>query len=221
VRSATPPSIQPFLALNADIDPDEAIRRLRVNALASHQSSMGTGDQLVQMLQRTVAQIERSHNRIQTMSTILFVAGLIVLGAGVYETVAGRQDVWAALLGVTGGIAALATVFWTAPLDKVTASVTDLVKLETAFLGYIRVIGEIDSFFQMQYLDIIGGERDGQTKETLAHAILDTTSQMKDMMTHVITLIDDHVTGDGDAVVQLRRQAEETERRLKSLETTR
>jgi len=214
-----PASANPFLVLTEDMKPDEAIRRLRVNAIASHQNSMGTGDQLVQMLQRTVAQIERSHNRIQTMNTILFIAGLAVLAVGVYETFAGRQDVWAPLLGISGGVAALATVFWTAPLDKVSSSVTDLVKLETAFLGYIRVIGEIDSFFQMQYLDIIGGERDGQSKETLAHAILDTTAQMKEMMTHVITLIDDHVTVGGDAVTQLRRQAEETERRVKALET--
>ena len=209
---------KPLLTVDENTDPAEAIQRLRVNALASHQRSMGTGDQLVQMLQRTVEQIEKSHSRIQTMSMILFVAGLAVLGVGLYEAVAGRQDVWAALLGVSGGIAALAAVFWTAPLDKVSASVTDLVKLETAFLGYIRVIGEIDSFFQMQYLDIIGGERDGQARDTLSHAILDTTGQMKDMMSHVITLIDDHVAGGGDAIVQLRRQAEETERRLKALE---
>lgn len=221
MNKAIPTPALPFLILGQDIEPDEAIRRLQVNALAAHQNSMGTGDQLVQMLQRTVAQMERSHNRVQTMSIVLFVAGLAVLGVGVYETVAGSQDAWAALLGTSGGIAALATVFWTAPLDKVSQSVTDLVKLETVFLGYIRVIGEIDSFFQMQYLDIIGGDRDGDAKETLASAILNTTAQMKDMMTTAITLIDEHVTERGDALAQLQRHIDETDRRLKALEVDR
>jgi hypothetical protein len=199
------------------LEHDEQIRQLRVNALAAHQKSMGTGDELVTMLRRAVAQMETAHNRVQTMSTVLFVAGFCVLGVGIYEAVRGRNNVWAALFGASGGVAALAAVFWTAPLDKVSTSITDLVRLETAFLGYIRVVGEIDSFFQMQYLDIIGGDREGTGRETLANAIRDTTTQMKEMMSHAIKLIDD-TPGRSEVVDQLRSKAEEADRRLKALE---
>lgn len=214
------PKPRSFLSFDDNVEPEEAIRRLQVNALAAHQDSMGTGNQLVEMLQRAVAQMERSHNRIQTMSTILFLVGLAVLGVGVYETVAGKQEVWAALLGTAGGITALATVFWTAPLDKVSDSVTDLVKLETAFLGYIRVIGEIDSFFQMQYLDIIGAGRNGKAKETLADAIMNTTSEMKDMMSTTLSLLDEHVAERSDAFADLQRQLADVNQRLKMLESS-
>jgi hypothetical protein len=204
-----------------NVDPRETIERLRVNALIAHQTSMGAGDQLVQLLLRTVRQMEKSHNRVQTMSTVLFVAGLCVLGVGVYETVAGNGDVWAALLGTSGGIAALAAVFWTAPLDKVSASINDLVKLETVFLGYIRVIGEIDSFFQMQYLDIISGSCEDDAKDTLANAIRDTTSQMKDMMSTAIELLDNHRGDQHELLERLQQEAAAVDERLKALEETR
>jgi hypothetical protein len=201
------------------MNPAEAIRVLQVNALAAHQSSMGTGDQLVQMLQRAVAQMEKAHNRVQTLSTLLFIAGLCLLGVGIYEGLAGGGEAWAAIIGTSGGITALAAVFWTAPLEKVSASITELVRLETAFLGYIRVIGEIDSFFQMQYLDIISDASNGQAKETLANAIRDTTTQMKEMMSHAIGLIDSHVAGQPDAFEQLQKQVADAQKRLNALET--
>jgi hypothetical protein len=172
-------------------DVTEDLEHLRLNALAVHQRSMGRGDELVQILQRTIAQVERTHNRIQTMNTVLFVTGIGVLIAGVTMVLTGREDVWPPLLGAVGGISALAAVFWTAPLDKVSASVNDLVKLETAFLGYIRVIGEIDSGFQMQYLDIVQGN--GNTG-TLSQAIRDTTAQMSGVMKTTVELIDERIS---------------------------
>jgi hypothetical protein len=188
-----PPATQ-ILPLTPDMSEDEARRRLQINALASHQRSMGRGDELVQILQRTIGQMERTHNRIQYMSTILFVAGIGVLIAGVAGVLTGNDDVWPALLGGAGGIGALAAVFWTAPLDKVSASVNDLVKLEAAFLGYIRVIGEIDSGFQMQYLSIVQSSNGGPGAATLSQAIRDTTAQMKDMMITTVELIDERVS---------------------------
>jgi hypothetical protein len=165
---------------------------LRMQALASHQTSLGQGDELVQILKQTIAQMERAHRRIQRMSIALFSTGLLVLLAGTAGVLLGDEATWAALVGGTGGLGALAAVFWTAPLDKVSASVNDLIKLEVAFLGYIRVIGEIDSGFQMQYLDILQSDKGNGT--SLGQAIRDTTSQMREMMTATVELIDRHVS---------------------------
>jgi hypothetical protein len=211
-----PAPTQVLLPLSADMDPAEAIKRLQVNALASHQNSMGTGDQLVRLLQRTIEQVERTHSRIQLLNTMLFAAGLVVLGVALYGTLSGDGKLWSAILGTAGALAAFGAVFWTTPLDKVSSSVTDLVRLETAFLGYIRVIGEIDSFFQMQYLDILGGAHNGNSKETLANAIDDTATKMKEMMTHAIGLINGPASD--KAVAELQKQLHACEQRLGALE---
>lgn len=210
-----------LLPLDPDVGTEENLRRLQVNALAVHQRSMGRSDELVQILERTVAQVERTHARVKALSTSLFIAGLIVLAAGVSGVLLGEQEAVSAVLSAIGGFAAFAAVFWTTPLDKVSASISDLVKLETAFLGYVRVIGEIDSFFQMQYLDIVGNRADGraQLKDSLATAIRDTTQQMKDMMSHTVALIDSHVAGNGEALGKLRAEVDDAARRLSRLES--
>jgi len=95
--------------------------------------------------------------------------------------------------------------------------VTDLVKLEAAFLGYIRVIGEIDSFFQMQYIDIIQ-HKGGELPATLPQTIRDTTTQMKEMMTTTVQLIDDHVTGGVGSAAGIRAELEKLMERVTALE---
>jgi len=207
-----------LLPLDPAMPPADMLRNLRMNALLAHQRSVGRGDELVRILQRTIEQMEKSHSRVQNMSITLFVAGLILLAVGVYEIVFGGQgqEIWAALLGGTGGVAALAATFWTAPLDKISASVSDLVKLEAAFLGYIRVIGELDSAFQMQYLDILAGSG----KVGLDQVINDTTRQMKDIMTLTLDLIDKYVVVQGYALSELQKQTTEINERLNKLEAT-
>jgi hypothetical protein len=78
------------------------------------------------------------------------------------------------------------------------------------------VIGELDSAFQMQYLDILAGT--GQVG--LDQVINDTTNQMKIIMTHTLDLIDKYVEGQGDALSELQKQATEIDKRLKVLEAT-
>jgi hypothetical protein len=207
-----------LLTIEPKMSPEEALDRLRVNALAVHQRSMGRSDELVRILERTVQQLEKTHGRVKLMSTLLFVAGLLLVAAGAIAILAGNQDLWAVAIGGAGGLAAVAAVFWTAPLEKISNSVTDLVKLEAAFLGYIRVIGEIDSFFQMQYLDIIR-EPSAAGKQALTNTILNTTSQMKDIMTHAVELIDEHVSLPSESMSELRREFGAAAERLKRLET--
>jgi hypothetical protein len=205
-----------LLSVDPAMSQIDILRTLRMNALIAHQRSVGRGDELVRILQRTTEQMEKSHSRVQNMSITLFMAGLILLAVGVYKIAFGNegQEIWAALLGGTGGVAALAATFWTAPLDKISSSVSDLVKLEAAFLGYIRVIGEVDSAFQMQYLDILSGT----SRVGLDQVINDTTRQMKEIMTHTLDLIDKYVEGKGDYLNEIKKQTTEIDERLKKLE---
>ncbi|MGD8969348.1 MAG: hypothetical protein PVI07_17730 [Anaerolineae bacterium] len=201
---------------SAEVKEAAFLFELRSQALALHQKTVGRGDKLIEILERAVDQMETSHRRLQNMSTILFGAGLILLAAGVAQVIIGgaNQGVWGALLGGTGGIATLAATFWTAPLDKISDSVSDLVKLEAAFLGYIRVIGEIDSAFQMQYLDILAGK----SPLTLYEVTDKTTTQMKTMMEHTLVLIDRYVVGPGHALSELQKLTASVDERLTALE---
>jgi hypothetical protein len=203
------------LPLEPGMAREELLDRLRMNALLAHQYSVGRGDELVQILKRTIGQMEKTHSRVQNMSTILFGAGLVVLAAGVgLIAFGGRgQEIWAALLGGTGGLASLVATFWTAPSERLSDSISDLVKLEAAFLGYIRVIGEVDSAFQMQYLDILAGQ-DG----SLNNVINDTTTLMRSITDDTLQLIDRYVAGQGNALNALQKQLEEMKERLATLE---
>jgi hypothetical protein len=208
-----------LLGIEPEMSPDDALRRLQVNALAVHQRSMGRGDELVQILATTVKQLERSHTRIQTMSTILFGVGIVAFATGLVAVLFGHQQVWVTVIGGVGGLMAFAAVFWTGPMDRVAASVTSLVKLEAAFLGYIRWIGEVDSFFQMQYLDIVRGtSQNGDAKTSLAQAITNTTNQMKEAMSHTVTLIDEHVPLPAKSLSALEKQIADMTARVKELE---
>ena len=210
--AAPAPATQHQAAANGR--PDDPLFKLRTAALEAHQRSVGRGDELVEILKRTIEQMEKSHNRVQNLSTVLFAAGLVMLAVGIYLVVAGRSDWGGAILGGAGGLTALAATFWTAPLEKVSDSICDLVKLEAAFLGYIRVIGELDSAFQMQYLDILAGK----SNLTLDRVINETTSQMKTIMEHTLSSIDKYVVGQGRALSELSKAVAESDRRLKALE---
>ena len=180
-----------LLPLDPALEREELLQNLKINALSAHQKSVGRGDELVIILRNTIEQVEKTHNRVQNMSTILFVTGLVMIAAGIYGIVFGSQgqEIWSALLGGTGGVAAVVATFYTSPIEKISASIINLVKLETAFLGYIRVIGELDSAFQLRYLDILSG--DAGSFELVVNQ---TTEQVKDIMKETIRLIDRYVT---------------------------
>ena len=202
-----------LLPLNLNMAPSELLQTLRMNALLAHQTSIGRGDELVQILKNTIGQMEGTHRRVQIMSMILFATGIIMLGIGVFFAFKGKE-VWGILMGGTGGVASLLATFWTAPVDKMANSIADLVKLEAAFLGYIRIIGELDSAFQMQYLDILAGSNN----ISLDQVMNDTTQQMKDVMKHTLSLIDCYVVRPGETLTKLREDVDEINSRLKTVE---
>lgn len=208
------------LDISADMTHDEILRVLRINALRAHQIAVGRGDELVQLLKRAVHNMEVSHSRIQWLSIIFFVFGLVVMIAGVYFALFGTagKEVWGTILGVSGGLGSLVSLFYTTPLDKISRSVNNLIQLETAFLGYIRVVGEVDSAFQWQYIETMGGS-EGHTSDVLA----ETTKHMKDMMGHTMNLIDRYCAEDSESLQQIRQALEsmktEFDDRLKQVET--
>jgi hypothetical protein len=192
-----------LLPLDPSLKPAELMRNLRMNALLAHQQSVGRGDELIKILKNTIGQMEKTHMRVQVMSTTLFFTGIVVLAAAAASVVVGGgASAWNVVIGGLGGLTAIAATFWTAPLDKMSDSIADLVKLEVAFLGYIRVIGELDSAFQMQYLDILNGT----SQTTMENVTKEVTDRMKEIMSHSMGLIDQYVVGQGHALSEVQKR---------------
>jgi hypothetical protein len=215
---ATP--FSPQLQISEDMSHEEILRVLRINALSAHQIAVGRGDELVQLLKRAVHNMEESHSRIQLLSVVFFAVGLLTMIAGVCVALFGTagKETWSTILGVGGGLGSLVSLFYTTPLDKISSSVSNLIKLETAFLGYIRVVGEVDSAFQWQYIETMDGSG-GHISDVLQEA----TEHMKTMMSHTMDLIDRYCAEDSESLQQIRQALEsmktEFDDRLKQLET--
>jgi hypothetical protein len=205
-----------YFDINENLEHEELLTRLRINALFDHQDSVGRGDELVNILKRTIQHLEEAHKRIKNMSTALFIAGLVLLAAAVYQILLGRegQEVWSALLGGLGGVNTLAATFWTTPLKRIAESVVDLVSLETIFLGYIRVIGEADSSFQRQYLDTLSA-KDTRKMDEISSGF---ATQVSTAMNDTIELIEKHLVGKREALQDLKNQLTDLEKRVKKIE---
>ena len=194
--------------------------RLRANALQAHQVAVGRGDKLVQLLERAVHKMEQTQNRLLILNTVFFAFGLIALGAGIYMALLGGagKQAWGVLLGGVGGLASAVSIFYTAPLDKIAQSIKDLIQLETAFLGYIRMIGEVDSAFQWQYIELMDTRQVG----ALSDVTRDTVQAVQEMMSHTMELVDRYTGGEAGALDELRGQLkairQELEARIKALE---
>ena len=196
-------------------DLDQLIKGLQAKAISAHQDSVGRGNQLVKLLLDAVTQLKGTHSRIQNMSAAFFILGIVIMGLGVFMALFGSagKEVWGTILGAGGGLGAAVTMFYTGPLTKISNSVTNLIKLETAFLGYIRVVGEVDSAFQWQYLERLSGSQNVNIA-TIADA---TTRQMKEMMTHTMSLIDQYVAEETPSMTDLKRKLDEASAEIAAL----
>ena len=196
----------------------EIVNELQARAIYAHQESVGRGDQLVKLLEDAINQMKMSNNRIIWLSTIFFVFGLFVLGLGVYMTFFddSGKEAWGAIFGVSGGLAAAASIFYSGPITKISNSITNLIKLETAFLGYIRVVGEVDSAFQWQYIEKLGNPDKTTELETISTS---TTNRMKDIMSETMKLIDEHVADETPSIKDLRKQLDEMKNQLEVIES--
>ena len=209
-----------LVSLRDNMSQQELFVALRVNALKSHQLSVGRGDMLVALLERTVRRIESTHIRIQTLSTIFFAFGLLVIAFAAYLAVNGDVggEVWGSMFGV-GGITSAASIFYTGPLNRIARSVKNLVQLQTAFLGYIRVIGEIDSAFQWRYIE----RMEGKTLDDISLIEQSATDRMQVIMDTTMKLIDQYASEDSSSEMEklsknLEQAKQDLDTRLKKLE---
>ena len=101
------------------------------------------------------------------MHIVIFLVGLAILIMTLYfgwtdissnEIPAANQGAdWFSflrgLVGLTGGLFAIVlSQFYRSPINNISKSITRLVKIDVAFLGYLRQINQIDATFKQLYL---------------------------------------------------------------------
>lgn len=166
---------------------DWSKENVRLAVIETHREAVGRGDKLVEILERAIRSMEETQNRLLMMNTYFFVLGMVVLAAGFFMAIFGPEgrEIWGTIFAGMGGLMGGIGIFYKNPLSAISHSLVQLVKLETAFLGYIRVIGEIDSAFQWQYLEAMTPGASIAISDVTA----DTTRQMKDIMSHTMELL--------------------------------
>ncbi len=201
-----------YLEIKKGMSNEEIANVLRNNAIIAHQNSVGQGNKLIQLLERALKHMETTHKWLQDMNVILFFVGIVVIVAGILLVYKGNGNssngsnvIPGLIFGVGGSGISLATIFINAPMKRISSGIADLIQLETAFLGFIRAIGEIDSAFQWRYIETLYGESKGR----LDVNIEDTKTFMVDMVTKTMALIDQYVGS-----VKISNESQEELKRL-------
>ena len=210
-----------LITLKSDMTDEERINALQSNALILHQNSVGQGEILIDLLKRTITKVEDTQKRIQFLNTAFFFFGLAVLALGIIVSLFGDSGgaVWGSMLGV-GSLTSAVSLFVTTPMKRISKSIKDLIQLETAFLDYIRVVGEIDTGFQWQYIENMAG-KEGTDIEIL---INETHKSMQKIISNTMALINKYSSDSEYINVQeIRSKFEQLKRdlnaRLRALES--
>lgn len=204
-----------YLSIQEDMS-DEKIRdRLRTNALMSHQISVGEGNKLIQLLERSLNHMETTHKWLQYMNVTLFFVGLIIIVTGLILILMDPKSNWiqSLILGGSGGGLSLVTIFLNAPMKRISSGITNLIQLETAFLGFIRAIGEVDSAFQWRYIETLFGKSGGR----LDVNIDDTKCFMIEIISTTMKLIDKYI-GSGTVLEDSKQELETMKQQINELE---
>lgn len=178
-----------FYHLEEGMTNEEIRNRLRNNAILAHQFSVGEGNKLIQFLERAIKHMETTHKWLQYMNAMLFLIGIVVIIAGLVKAFVGSNAYIGLILSGGGGTISLITILINAPLKRISSGITNLIQLETAFLGFIRVIGEVDSAFQMRFIESIYGESGSRLDVHIA----DTKKYMLEIVSTTMELIDKYL----------------------------
>src|SRR5690348_15852863 len=70
---------------------EQRLAALRQNALVAHQHAVGLGDQLIEILERAISQMERTHSRVLGMSMALFDSCVLLIVTAAGQVVVGCE----------------------------------------------------------------------------------------------------------------------------------
>jgi len=121
---------------------------------------LGDADkQIMAQFNSLMAQARAGFTMSMFMHGAIFVVGVLVLGYSLYVAFSHGFETFERYVGVGAAVGSLGTLlllFYKDPLKNIRESVTNLVKVNVIFLGYVRQINQIDATFKQLFLASTG-----------------------------------------------------------------
>jgi HEAT repeat protein len=172
----------------AQLGGEAAIRTLqaqRTQALDTYTQLLGDADkQIMAQFNQLMAQARAGFTMSMTMHGVIFAIGVVVLSFSLYVALSQGFETFERYVGIGAAIGSLGTLlllFYRDPLKNIRESVTNLVKVNVIFLGYVRQINQIDATFKHLFLASagFGAEQMNQTVLHIQGSVKQTMEEVK------------------------------------------
>lgn len=156
------------------------LQRQREEALKAYSDILKSADdQIMAQFEGLVKQARAAFSMTMWMHATIFGLGVVVLCISLYVAMAQGSATFERFVGIgaaTGSLSMLLTLFYRDPLKNIRDSVSNLLKVNVVFIGYMRQINQIDASFKQLFLSAGGfGTAEMQlTVEQIQDAVKET-----------------------------------------------
>lgn len=167
---------------------EQAMRTLqaqRAKAVETYTSLLNDADkQIMKQFESLMSKALQAFSLSMWMHGIIFVVGVLALGASLWVAFNSGFEIFERYVGVgaaAGSLGTLLLLFYRDPLKNIRESVTNLVKVNVVFLGYVRQINQIDASFKQMFLEPggFGVEQMRPTVEQIQDSVKKTMEEVR------------------------------------------
>jgi HEAT repeat protein len=146
------------------------LQKQREEAVKAYTDLLKTADdQIMTQFEGLMKQARYAFMMTMSMHGLIFGLGVVVLSVSLYVAMAQGFQTFERFVGVgaaAGSLTILLTLFYRDPLKNIRESVSNLVKVNVVFIGYMRQINQIDATFKQLFLST-GGFGTNEMKKTV------------------------------------------------------
>ena len=167
---------------------EAAVRTLqaqRTKALDAYTTLLTNADtQIMAQFNGLIGQARAGFAMSMIMHGTIFAIGVVALGFSLYVALAQGFEIFERYVGIgaaAGSLGTLLLLFYKDPLKNIRESVTNLVKVNVIFLGYVRQINQIDATFKQLFLASTGFSIDqmNETVRQIQVSVKETMDEVK------------------------------------------
>jgi HEAT repeat protein len=166
-------------------DAVRVLQRQREEALKAYSDILkSSDDQIMTQFEGLIKQARLAFSMTMWMHGVIFALGVIVLSISLYVSMAQGFETFERFVGIgtaAGSLTMLLALFYRGPLKNIGESVSNLLKVNVVFIGYMRQINQIDASFKQLFLSAGGfGTVDmKQTVDQIQDSVKETMEGVK------------------------------------------
>jgi HEAT repeat protein len=166
-------------------DAIRVLQRQREEALKAYSDILKSADnQIMTQFEGLIKQARLAFSMSMWMHGVIFGVGVIVLSISLYVAMAQGFETFERFIGIgtaAGSLTMLLALFYRDPLKNIHQSVSNLLKVNVVFTGYMRQINQIDASFKQLFLSAGGfGTVDmKQTVDQIQDSVKETMEGVK------------------------------------------